>query len=105
MPDISFGKNNRADFPTKHHGQVSISKKKWDETCQEPERFYYKENAEKVATTLVNPDYVRHSHNHTNQLIYYKNFESIKIGNKEIISKAKYWADRYNIYKHYITSF
>lgn len=92
MPDLTFNQEKRAVFPTKHHCDVSISKAKWDEICQEPERFYYKENAEKIATTLINPDLVRYSENHNNQFIYYKMFENIMIGNKEVISRVKYWA-------------
>ena len=92
MPDLTFNQEQRAIFPTRYHGDVSISKAKWDEICQEPERFYYRENAEKVATTLVNPDEVRYSRNYDNQFIYYKKFEAIKIGNREVNSKVKYWA-------------
>ena len=92
MPDIVFDKNNRANFPTRYHGDVSISKAKWDEICQEPERFYYKENAEKISTALVNPEYVRHSRTRDNQFIYYKKFDTIKIGNREISAHVKYWA-------------
>lgn len=92
MPDITFNQKQRAVFPTRYHGDVSISRAKWDEICQEPERFYYRENAEKVATTLVNPDYIRYSKNHDNQFIYYKMFETFKIGDNKIKSKIKYWA-------------
>ena len=92
MPDLTFAQDDRAHFPTKYHGQVSISKIKWNEICQEPERFYYRENAEKIATTLINPDYVRYSHNHANQFVYYKRFDTIVIGNREVASKVKVWA-------------
>ena len=92
MPDLTFDRKNRADFPTRYHGQVSISKEKWDEICQEPERFYYRENAEKLATTLINPDYVRHHRIYDNQLIYYKKFDVIKIGGKETEARINYWA-------------
>ena len=92
MPDLVFGENNRAYFPTKYHGEVSISKAKWDEICQEPERFYYKENAEKIATTLINPEHVRLSENYPDQFMYYKKFEMIRIGGKEVVSRAPYWA-------------
>ena len=92
MPDLAFGKDNRSYFPTKYHGEVSVSKAKWDEVCQEPERFYYRENAEKIATALVNPEHVRHSKNYPNQFMYYKKFEMVRIGGKEVISRAPYWA-------------
>ena len=92
MPDLNFSKDNRAYFPTKYHGEVSLSKGKWDEICQEPERFYYRDNAEKVPTTLVNPESVRHSKHGGSQFIYYKKFDTIKIGNKEVDASIKYWA-------------
>jgi hypothetical protein len=66
LPDFDFRNNIRITLPTKYHGIVSLSRAKWQEICQEPERFYYKDNAEKVSTTLINPDYVRHSSNHEN---------------------------------------
>ena len=77
MSDVIFNKDNRAYFLTKYHGDVSISKSKWDEICQEPERFYYRDNAEKIATALVNPEYVRHSNTRENQFIYYKKFDNV----------------------------
>ena len=84
MPDLTFDKTNRCYFPTKYHGEVSISKAKWDEICQEPERFYYRENAEMIATALVNPEHVRYSKNYQNQFVYYKKFEMIRLGGKEV---------------------
>ena len=92
MPDLNFGTDKRAHFPTKYHGNVSLSKEKWDEVCQETERFYYKNNAEKIPTTLINPETVRHSKHGGNKFIYYKRFETIMIGNKEVEAKIKYWA-------------
>ena len=92
MPDFNFINDSRANFPTKYHGEVSISKIKWDEICQEPERFYYRENAEKIATTLINPEYVRHHNIHPSQLVYYKKFETFTLGNKQIDLRLKYWA-------------
>ncbi len=92
MPNFPFNNTNKIDLRTKHHGTVSLSKAKWEEICSEPERFYYRDNAEKVSTTLINPDYVRNSHNYATQVIYYKRFETFKIGNKEINSIVKFWA-------------
>ena len=92
MPDLNFGKDNRAHFPTKYHGDVSLSKEKWDEICQEPERFYYRANAEKIPTTLINPESVRQSKHGDDKFVYYKKFETVVIGNKEVEAKAKYWA-------------
>lgn len=92
MPNFTFNENNRVELPTKHHGVVSLSKTKWEEICQQPERFYYKDNAEKISTALVNPDYVRHSHNYRDQIIYYKKFDTFQLGNKTMNSFVKYWA-------------
>lgn len=95
MSDISFDSNGRAIFPTKHHGEFSLSKRKWDTICQEPERSYYRHNGEKVATTLINPDHVRHSATYPNQLIYYKLFDKIRLNDNTEIStnnRNKYWA-------------
>lgn len=79
MPDIVFGVGNNVTYPTKYHGEVTLSKRKWDEICAEPERFYYRHNGEKVPTTLIAPDLVRHSTCKDTQLIYYKQFEKFKI--------------------------
>jgi hypothetical protein len=79
LADISFRPNGKAEFPTKYHGEVSLSQKKWDEICREPERFYYRLNGEKVPTTLVAPDFVRQHGRIATQFIYYKRFDSFKI--------------------------
>lgn len=91
MPDFTFNQHDRVELPTKYHRSVSLSKAKWDEICLEPERFYYRENAEKVSTALINPDSVRISHN-TNQFIYYKEFDTFTLGNREVNSRVKFWA-------------
>ena len=92
MPDLSFNQDNRNYFPTKYHGEISISKEKWREICQEPERFYYRENADKIATTLINPDMVQINNNYKNQVIYYKYFETILYQGKELNLVIKWWA-------------
>ena len=92
MPNFDFNNNTKIDLPTKYHGVVSLSKTKWQEIYQEPERFYYQDNAEKVSTTLINPDYVRYSQSRKNQFIYYKEFETFKLGDKEVNSNVKFWA-------------
>jgi hypothetical protein len=73
VPDINFGKDGKAIFPTKYHGEVTLSKTKWDIICNEPERHYYRFNGEKIATTLVNPDSVRRHQHEQRQFFYYKN--------------------------------
>lgn len=92
MPDLNFNNDQKAIFPTKHHENVTLSKNKWDQICNEPERFYYRENAENIATTLINPDTVRYNRNYENQFIYYKRFETIRFNNREIELLVKYWA-------------
>lgn len=82
MADIVFDSDCRITFPSKYHGDVSLSRAKWNQICSEPERFYYRHNGEKVATTLVNPDFVRHHKTIASQLIYYKRFDSFKIAER-----------------------
>lgn len=79
MPDISFDASGHARFATRFHGEVTLSKAKWDEVCSEPERTHYRFNGDKVGTTLVNPDLVRYSNGYPNQFHYYKKFESMKL--------------------------
>jgi hypothetical protein len=81
VPDIIFGNDGKAIFPTKHHGNVTLSKAKWDIICQCAERRLYRFNGEKVATTLINPDQIRHHKYEKNQLFYYKRFMSITLDN------------------------
>ena len=76
---IEAGIDDSIVFPTKYHGDVTLSKYKWAEICAEPERWYYRNNGEKVSTTLVNPDYVRHHKHIDSQFIYYKSFSSFEI--------------------------
>ena len=79
MPDIIFDSTGRVWFPTKYSGEVSLSEEKWNKICSQPERYYYRHNGEKIATTLINPDYVRHHKTEETQLIYYKKFDAVKI--------------------------
>ena len=82
MAELGFDKSGCIRFPTKYHGDVTLSKKKWDEICLHAERQWYKFNGEKVATTLVTPDRVRYHYNHqqyTDQFFYYKEFISYNL--------------------------
>jgi len=79
MPDITFDPSGHATFPTKYHGEVVLSKGKWAKICQEPERWYYHNNGDKISTTLINPDYVRYHSTYPNQFFYYKAFPSITL--------------------------
>ena len=79
MADISFDSKGRAQFPTKYHGEVSLSDKKWAAICSQPERRYYKYNGEKIPTTLINPNYVRHHRVIPDQFLYYKKFDRYKV--------------------------
>ena len=79
MPDISFGPNGTVTFPTKYHGEVTLSARKWDDICGKPERQYYRHNGDKVATTLITPDYIRHHRHEKSQFLYYKRFETFNL--------------------------
>jgi hypothetical protein len=82
VPDIVFGDDDRAVFPTKYHGPVTISKTKWGIICEAPERYYYRQNGEKIATTLINPDQIRHHQQNNHQLFYYKKFMMVMLNNQ-----------------------
>lgn len=86
MPDIVFDDSGIVKFPSKYHGDLSLSKSKWDEICAEPERWYYRFNGEKVATTLVNPDYVRCHLHYGDQFLYYKRFPDLVVAEKVSVS-------------------
>jgi hypothetical protein len=77
VPDIQFGHDGKRVFTSKFHGELTLSKTKWDIICAEPERAYYRANGEKIATTLINPDQVRRSQSDRNQFFYYKKFMRI----------------------------
>ena len=79
MPDITFGKDGRAVFPTRYHGDVALSQGKWDTICSQPERLHYRLNGEKIATTLINPDSVRIHQHEPHQFFYYKRFTKLSI--------------------------
>lgn len=74
MADIYFEDDGKARFPTRYHGEVTLSRAKWDEICEEPERFYYHLNGDKVGTALIAPDTVRHHVSIATQFMYYKSF-------------------------------
>lgn len=82
MPDISFGPSGKITFPTKYHGEVTLSKAKWDQICAQPERYYYRHNGDKIPTTLIAPDHCRYHKSIGSQYIYYKKFESFKLAER-----------------------
>jgi len=86
---ITFGKDGKACFPTKYHGQVTLSKGKWETICAEPERSYYRFNGEKIATTLINPDSVKYHRFNPNQFFYYKRF--LKMNMSETVESGPFW--------------
>jgi hypothetical protein len=94
VPDIVFGKDRKAVFPTKHHGLVTLSEVKWEIICGQPERRYYRLNGEKIATTLINPDSVRHHQHEPNQFFYYKRFWAINLNGEveTLYPKGVYFA-------------
>lgn len=79
MADIIFGSDGHVTFPTKYHGDVTLSKAKWAKICSQPERLYYKYNGDKVSTTLIAPDYVRYNRTIPTQFMYYKAFDTFQI--------------------------
>jgi len=79
LANINFGNSQRAVFPTKYHGNVTLSKAKWGTICSAPERRHYPFNGDKVATTLINPDLVRHHRTEPTQFFYYKKFVSMRV--------------------------
>lgn len=79
MANIAFGTDGKADFPTKYHGYVTLSSTKWAIICGKPERSFYQFNGEKIATTLISPDQVRHHAKEPTQLFYYKRFTSLQL--------------------------
>jgi len=58
---------------------MSLSQAKWDQICGQPERYYYRLNGDKIATTLVAPDMVRHHASIASQYFYYKRFEKFTL--------------------------
>jgi len=91
--DLAFQSDGKTRFPTKHHGEVTLSKKKWELICCEPERFYYKFNADKISTTLINPDSIRYHKVIPDQVIYYKRFEKFYVSDKsEGPLPCKFWS-------------
>jgi hypothetical protein len=87
MPNINFGPDGKAVFPTKYHGSVRLSQTKWEMICSAPERVYYRFNGEKIATTLINPDSVRRHQSEKNQYFYYKRFSSIMMDERLAINR------------------
>lgn len=79
MSDLIFGEEDLARFPTKYHGEITLSKAKWATICSQPERSYYKFNGQKIATTLINPDEVRRHRFEPRQFLYYKRFSTLKL--------------------------
>ena len=90
MPDISFDASGSARFTTRHHGDVSLSKVKWDKVCSEPERTYYRFNGDKIGTTLINPDVVRYSQKYQGQFHYYKKFASMHLNEQIEVPTGKF---------------
>lgn len=75
MADIEFDDDGKVHFLTKHHGTVVLTRANWENhICGKPERWYYRLNGDKVATTLISPDVIRHHRSNGDQLFYYKSF-------------------------------
>ncbi len=91
MDKLTFGSNGLVHLPTKYNGEVTLSKHKWETICCQPERTWYKFNCEKVATTLVAPDEVRHHTREPNQLFYYKQFSQYRFDERITVPAAKHF--------------
>jgi len=74
LADIEFDDDEKARLLTKHHGEMTLSQAKWSVICGKPERYFYHLNGDKVATTLIAPDVVRHHTSNAAQFFYYKRF-------------------------------
>lgn len=75
MADIEFDGDGEVRLLTRHHGYVTLTRGNWEtHICVKPERYYYRLNGEKVATTLIAPDTVRCHAQAEHQFIYYKHF-------------------------------
>ncbi len=61
---------------------MTLSKEKWDKVCSKPERYYYRHNGDKVATTLVNPDCCRLHSENPDLIFYYKQFPTYRLTDK-----------------------
>jgi hypothetical protein len=94
MSNLEFDDDGYLTLSTKYHGEVTLSRGKWEKICQEPERLWYKFNGEKIPTTLVNPDYIRYHEKKETQIIYYKEFHRHKLSkNIEVPTiRAKFFA-------------
>lgn len=97
MNDFSFDSEGYVKLPTKYHGEVVLSRWKWDLICAKPERRWYRFNTEKIPTTLIAPDRVRLHHLYDGQVIYYKRFGQYKLDEKTeipavLINKFKFFA-------------
>jgi len=74
LADIQFDDDGKVRFLTRYHGEVNLSQAKWNAVCGKPERYYYRLNGDKIATTLMAPDAVRHHASVATQFFYYKRF-------------------------------
>ena len=80
-PAFSFDESGSVHFQSRHDGKVRLWQATWEKhILARPERGHFRFNAEKVPTTLVNPDYVRESLRDGPEVhLYYKDFPSWKL--------------------------
>jgi len=79
MCQVVFDPSGYAVFPTKQHGEIRLSKIKWDKICSQPERGHLVFNADVVATTLVNPDQITRSRDNEEIFFYSKSIDIYRI--------------------------
>lgn len=80
-PSFPFDDSGNAYFQSRYDGKIRFSKDTWEKhILVRPERGHFRFNAEKIPTTLVNPDYVRESlRDGPDVHLYYKAFPSWKL--------------------------
>ena len=80
-PTFPFDDSGSVYFQSRHDGKIRLLTDTWEKhILARPERGHFRYNAEKIPTTLVNPDYVRESlRDGPDVHLYYKAFPSWKL--------------------------
>ena len=89
-PAFPFNDSGSVYFQTRHDGKIRFSRDTWEKHILiRPERGHFRFNAEKIPTTLVNPDYVRESLRDGPEVhLYYKAFPTWKLSETVEISSS-----------------
>ena len=80
-PAFPFDNDGSVYFQSRHDGKIRFFRDTWEQhILVRPERGHFRFNAEKIPTTLVNPDYVRESlRDGPDGHLYYKAFPTWKL--------------------------